>query len=378
MNTILTASCHDLLRKISLMKESIKGKNFPSEINPCIDWINSTTYNLEIKIKKIQYYTSLAIDDKELNHALLTELVNANHEIEVIDSNILHALVRFDQKDILALKMINWLYEMHPQVRNKAFIFSNGVFSVAPSNQYPTLYWLPLTSQLSLLHLPLLFHEFGHQLFSFHEKEMIDLIDDFQKKLKIFLRPAISQSDNKYKAYIDKALDIVETWREWMEELFCDAVGLTIGGNSYLKAFSYYTRLGGSAEFFIPENFLSKSNHPITFLRIRFLIDRANLMGLETEAIDLEEEWMKIGNTLKVKEDYFGFYKEEYRQEIIETINNMLIEVDPISFLNNKDRLEKSGIKLNLIEILLEVWYRYIQNPSEYYDWENETIKKIL
>lgn len=374
MNDILKNSCKELLRRIELARTSVFRTDYPAEVIPCFEWVLQALSSFEQELKQIQKYLELNLNDNILNQTWYSELSSINNEIEVLDSYYIHPLYRLSNEDRLALKLLQWLHYSHPQSKDKPFIISNGSFSIMPSGSTPTLYWLPVTSQLSLLHFPLFFHEFGHQLFLYHNSEMEDLIAEFQNKLLDYLQPPISQSDDKYQNYVEKATVIVETWREWMEELFCDAVGLTIGGRSYLLAFSHFIRLGGVKEFYVPEKGLSKRSHPVSFLRIHFLADRARKLGLDDEADRLEEEWNEIAHVLGIKEDYFGYFEDQYKQDIDSLLNDMLIESSPISFSDIEDDNNEAEY-YNLIQL---AWKEFLHNPESYNVWERSTINDIL
>lgn len=377
MNTILRNSCKELIRRIRLAKQSISAKSFPDEVIPCFNWVMQTLESFDRELQRIESYVRLNLNDKILDQTWYSELASINNELEVLDSYFIHPLYRLTEKDRLALKLIQWLHQSHDITKTKPFIISNGSFSIAPSVNAPTLYWLPVTSQLSFLHYPLFFHEYGHQLFLYHKSEMEDLITEFQSKLTAQLQPAVSQSDQKYQSYIDKAADIVETWREWMEELFCDAVGLTIGGKSYLLAFSHFIRLGGVKEFFVPEKYLSKRSHPVSLLRIRFLAERARKMGLTNEADELEDEWNEIASALGISEDYFGYFEEIYRDDIILLLDDMLVEANPIQFteISKSDTLLGS---VDYYELVNSAWNSFLNDHENFSAWEEQRANEVL
>ncbi len=375
---ILNNSAREILRRIQLARLSLSAKIFPPEIMPCEEWVVQTLNSLEDETQRITSYLALNLSDKILEQTWYNELVTINYEIEVLESYFIHPLYRMSEEDRLALMVIEWLHKSHNQTISKQFILSNGNFSIAPSSNSPTLYWLPVTCQFSLLYMSLFFHEFGHLLFLNHKEEMEVLIREFQDKLAEHLSPSISQSDEKYQSYVDKAADIVETWREWMEELFCDAVGLLIGGKAYLLAFSNFIRLGGLKEFFIAEKYLSKRSHPVSLLRIKFLIERANEIGLGNETEVLENEWKKLATTLSVNEDYFGFFEDRFKNDIASLIDDMITEANPITFNDISLQPIKNIPDKNFIQIINEAWDKYLSTPEEFNVWEKGIIKKIV
>lgn len=374
MLTILKSGVQELIRRINLARLTISKKEFPQEVYPCFEWVMLTLSSFCQELNRIQKQIDFGLDDNVLHQAWYNQLAGINNELEVIDTYFIHPLYRISKEDRLALKLIEWLHKSHPVTRNKAFILSNGSFSIAPSEYSPTIYWLPVTSQLSILHFPLFFHEFGHQLFLLHKIEMEDLIAEFQNKLSGYLRPLVSQDDETYLNNLNKGADIVETWREWMEELFCDAVGLTIGGKAYLGAFSHFIRLGGVKEFFVQEKYLSKRSHPVSLLRVRFLAERARTLGLGSEADQLEQEWNELVHALGVREDYFGYFEDYYMPDISTLLDDMLTQADPITFDRIEDTKELHGYYI----LVQSAWDHFLTDPNSYPNWEYAAINDFL
>jgi hypothetical protein len=377
MNNILRNSCKELLRKVGLAKRTIQNKAIPQEVIPCRDWAIKSLEGYVVDLERIERYLMMDLKDQVLDQTWYNELASINNELEVLDAYFIHPLYRSSEFDRIALQLIQCLHRAHDITKDKPFILSNGSFSIAPSENAPTIYWLPVTSQLSLLDYPLFSHEFGHQLFMSHKREMEDLIFEFQDKLSAYLQPAVSHDDDKYESYVEKAANIVETWREWIEELFCDAVGLTIGGKAYLFAFSHFIRLGGVKEFMVPEKYLAKRSHPVSLLRIRFLAERAYKMGLETEAVRLEEEWNEIAKTLDINEDYFGYYELSYKNDITTLLDEMLIEADPVPFGKVGD-ICNTGVSAKYHGLINEAWEQFLRDPENYFPLEEKINAEFL
>ncbi len=171
-------------------------------------------------------------------------------------------LSRCLKSDNLSIKLLKWLHDQHTQSKNVAFAVSDGNFSIYPSTNIPVIYYLPASSQKSLLHLPLFFHEYGHFLFEFHRKEMIDYIISMQDGMEELLLQPFQQNDAKFHREKTKTKNIIETWYDWIEEIFCDLVGLTICGPSFLKTFSLYLRMSGREVFYLSDRELENSTHP--------------------------------------------------------------------------------------------------------------------
>jgi len=90
-------------------------------------------------------------------------------------------------------------------------------------------------------------------------------------------------NDSIYDQDLQDKRDAIDTWYSWIEEFFCDAVGMTIGGASYLYTFSHYLRIEGRSAFSKDFNDLQLSSHPVTWYRIKNLCLRAKKLDLIEE-----------------------------------------------------------------------------------------------
>lgn len=376
MNSILTNSNKDLLREIETTKDLVNSKEVPSELIPYKQWLIVFLEGIEADVKQNLYLLSLNDSD------IVTEVFNNTTEItryiRLINSRFFPPLYRHNVNDVIALKVLNWLHKQHQQTEAKAFIITDGNFGVFPEKQLPLTYFLPTSSQHSLLNFPLFFHEIGHFFYEYHRQEMDDLVSEFQKKIEELLRLPYYQNDEKFRSEMEKSMLIIETWYEWIQEFFCDAVGLTIGGASYLNAFSYYLKLGGRNSFFIPEKELAKRSHPVSWLRIKFLSQRARTLGLVTEANELELEWKAISVLLNIKEEYFGYYSEQYEAIVNETLECMLTEAAPIKFSDFDMGTQKIDLdNFNYIHLLNVAWVKFKENQDSYYKWEKSILEAL-
>ena len=157
--------------------------------------------------------------------------------------------------------------------------------------------------------MPLFFHEFGHLLHKCYQPEIDALIDELQVEIGHRLFPPVERDDAYTQTQESSRNVIVATWYEWAKEFFCDAVGFTMGGASFAYAFSMYLRILGRSEYHVSEEGLARSSHPVTWIRIHLLANRARQMGYDVVATDLEEKWNEVATALGVIEDYYGFLR---------------------------------------------------------------------
>ncbi|MFT3703011.1 MAG: hypothetical protein QM802_11610 [Agriterribacter sp.] len=376
MRRVLELNNHDVLREIKCIRESLSKASYATELQGYFEWVLSFLNEKEKAIKDNLYYLSLNVDP------ILSEVLERSQSvtlnIRVLSAKYISPLSRYSKSDNLSVMLLKWLHDQHPQSKGIPFAVSDGNFSIYPSTQIPVLYYLPSSSQRSILHLPLFFHEFGHYLFEYHRREMVDLIISMQDKMEELLIQPFQQNDSKFQRDRAKAKSIIEAWYDWIEELFCDLVGLTIGGPAFLRTFSLYLRMSGREAFYLNDKELERTTHPVSRIRIKFLVERAKIMGFVNEAMMIESEWQQMASLMKVSQVYHGYYSNSYDSIINETLDNMLEEACPIRFVDFVVS-ESSYVfgESNYIQLVDEAWKQHEKNYEKYDDWEIEIVDKF-
>jgi len=377
MKNILQQSNLDLLRAIEISEQLLNENDVFPEAESYKAWLVNAFSSIKTQIEQNSNWLQLNFT------SIFPEILNRTQEqsrtYKFIISKYMPSIYRLRKEDHLCLKVLHWLHNQHPQSEEKPFAISDGGFAIYPLTQYPIIYFLPISSQHSLLYLPLFFHEFGHFLYVSHRNEMDDFVKEFQEKLETYLEPAFQQNNQQFQRDREKVRNIVETWYEWAQELFCDAVGLQIGGVSYLKAFSYHLRMNGRGAFLQRESDLERSSHPVVWLRTKFLAARAKNLNLTHEANDLENQWNIIAQTLGVTAEYYGYYSDQYYQDIVQMVDNMLIETAPISFQDQDQDIDEIDMgKHNFVQIMNCAWKHYEKDIMRYSIWESTVVSKII
>lgn len=369
MNNVLKRSVLDLKRELQITLNLVSKKQVPLELKPFQQWLSSYYKHLNDELARQSYYVSL--NDPDIAGDIFNDLSRLQYYFRLVNRKFLPGLYRSHDNDRLPLRMLAWLHQQHKQTLNKPFLILDGDFAIQPTIELPLSYYLPIASQQSVLYFPLFFHETAHYLYQFHRQEMDALVSELQKKLEGHLASPFQTNNPQQIEATEKAKKIVENWYEWTQEFFCDAVGLVMGGGTYLKAFSYYLRMQGRGSFYLPESELINSGHPVTWLRIKFLIQRAIELGLKEEANVLKEDWEKIARTIGVNEEYYGFYTAAYHNDIWQTLNDMITEADPITFSDYLERTsDNRSSSMNFIQIIHSAWDKFEQNPDEFLEWE--------
>jgi hypothetical protein len=309
---------------------------------------------------------------------VLSNTQNVTRWLHLFNQKLASAVLRARPSDRLSLKLLQWLHSAHPQTRELPAGISDGEFGIWPAPPLPTIYFMPCSAPLGLLYLPLFFHEFGHLLYVCHKPEMDALVRGLQGAVAAFLEPNAHRDDLHDRVERARRLSVAETWYSWAQEVFCDAVGFTIGGPSFLHAFCLYLRMRGRGEYHIPADQLTDREHPVTWLRARLLADRAARAGHAELARAFANAWELTSAAMGVVEDYYGFFEPEFQREIQQTIDDMLTESEPRRFTDHEAAGSGSLSASSPIHLLNQAWNKFREDAQRYPSWEDAAVAAFL
>lgn len=349
--------------------------DLPPELVPYYDAVLGI--HGQLRSQAAQNLRDLELGVEAIIPEVLSNTQGVTNNFGVYNRMFVRPILRSKPSDRLCLKVLRWMHAVHPDTSGIPAALSDEEFSVAAVR--PTIYFMPCSAQHGLLYLPLFFHEFGHVLYFLREDELDELVRDLQSQIERLLTPSVQRDDHRAQQQEKARRLVVETWYEWTQELFCDAVGYTMCGTAFAQAFSMYMRMRGPSEYHVlPENLAGRS-HPVTWLRIRLLSDRARMMGYGEDARLLEEAWETIAASMGIDEDYYGFYDEPFLDPIRGTIEDMLTEVSPRPFQPREvETAEKSNGPASPVHLLNLAWGRFGADPAGYREWEERSVKDFL
>jgi hypothetical protein len=373
MRQVLHESNQDLLREINYLLVLIEKSNISPELKSYHEHISKACQELEIQIQNNIH--RIATQSEDVFSTLLSETQRLSRELKLYNHRFVGPLVRTIELDCLPLRILNWLHIQHSITREIPAAISNGEFTIWPDPDQPTIYAIPVSTQQSLLYQPVMFHEFGHLLYACHQERMDKYTRDLREQIDNILTPWIQRDDVHALRDKKRRKAIVETWYYWTEELFCDAVGLTIGGPAFLDAFDHYMRIAERSEYHSSRHQLEYRTHPISKLRMRLLVYRAFELGHAENPQSFEQNWMRIATLLQLPEDYFGFYEEGFFPIIWETLSRMLQEADPYCFSQYDRGEHELRTGSSPVHLVNRAWYIYKSEPERYPDWERNAVK---
>ena len=365
--------CHEI--------EQLQGSILEAEANT-LGELHAYIAEIKNECNNLHQRVSLNLKDLELNQDnLLKDILS---ETELVTRNFydlngirVSPILRSNDSDRLSLKFLKWMHETDPQTKHLPAAICDGDFTIYPIK--PTLYTTPCVSQHGLRNFPIFFHEFGHLLYSLHRQEMDDLVYELQEEIKRLLHPPTVRNDAYTKAQQKQQGVIVDTWYEWAQECFCDAVGIVMGGPAFAYLFSMYFRVLGWNEYHKSRINLAYSSHPVTWIRIHLLANRAERMGYKEVAIDLEEKWDQVATALGVPEDYNGFYDKSFLPVIQEKLNDMITETSPCEFQESEvSNIDPDSAFSSPVALLNMAWQKFFDDPDGYREWEKDAITRFL
>ena len=276
----------------------------------------------------------------------------------------------------MCLRTIAWLHAVHPETAAYPAVFADDDVSIIPAKGLP-FYFFPCLEQRGLRFQPLFFHEFGHLLYKCHEQELDVLVGEFQQIVESELLPASQRNDQYAEEQARIRQSVVETWYKWTQEFFCDAVGLVIGGPSFLNAFSEYVNKFQLSDYYRQPSDLHGSTHPISRLRIELLAERADANGFDQHSTRVVDQWTETANLLNLTEDHHGFYTASLKSALSQTLSDMLVEVSPRKCTEQEAAGKGwNSQPHNLVALLNQTWLKYFEGPGEFQGWERSVLEQ--
>ena len=379
MRDILLQSNKDLLRDIEYLKQALQGKpaSIPAELNPYHDWMVGQFGDFHHAVSR--NLRDLESRQDDILPEILSNTQSVTRLIHFFNQRMVSPILRANPSDRLSLKLLRWLHSSHPETRAVPVALSDGDFASWPVPAWPTIYFMPPSAQQRLLYLPLFFHEFGHLLYASHKREMDDLVSELQEAISDVLSPRSRRDDIYAQREQELRSVIVETWYSWAQELFCDAVGFVIGGPAFAHAFSMHLRMLGRGQYHLPPEQLAHRVHPVTWLRVQLIADRARRTGFLDDAESLENGWSTLASTMGAVEDYYGYYTPQFLPVIRQAVDDMLVEAEPRAFaVQEVTGFEAEPTLSSPIQLLNHAWSKFREDGENYPAWENGAIEVFL
>ena len=121
------------------------------------------------------------------------------------------------------------------------------------------------------------------------------------------------------------------------------------------------------------------STHPVSWLRVRFLTERAKGKGFSNLADTIWNEWCMTADVMGLTEDYYGFYHDSLSQRVNETLEDMLEEAAPREYSELEVIGDNCGLTTDSpVSLLNRAWQVHKKSPATYTAWETEKLKHFF
>ncbi len=376
MRTYLAEANQDILYQIGVVQELLGRAAVCGELMPYLAQVGSLCDVLRRQAQRNLLDLSYDVEDTLSDILAATQALSTYFEI--INTRLAAPAVRAKLDDRLGLLVLRFLHDSHPKTAALPFGVTDGSFAIYPTDKLPPVYLVPTSRQTTLLYLPLLFHEFGHLLYRCHKPELDDLVKELQKVIAQHLAPKAVRGRAGATRTSTFRKRAVTCWYAWAQEFFCDAVGIQIGGPSYLKAFSHYFRTRSLDQYYVSREDQLARQHPVTWLRTKMLVDRARKHGLTALADAVERAWSECATLLGVTEDYEGLWSEHYFQPLRRALDDMLEETQPYTFTASDMGTLNGNRPASPVHLCNLAWSAFETDGRGYRAWEKSAIENFL
>lgn len=374
MRDRLRIANEDLRRRAVTLQRVVAGSRVPGVLAAYCQQVALFTAGLEADaVRNLKLLDAQGVD-------LLPEVFDRTaalaRNVGYADKRLVPPLSRVGRSDEFPLHVLRWLHAGTKATEELAFATMPDEFMVLPGPAMPAVYYLPLTERGSLLSLPLLVHEFGHVLYECHRREMDDLVKDFQEEVLRHLTPQSVGDPLLAAAGTAFRQQAVTRWQTWAQELFCDAVGLAVGGPAFLKAFSRHFHALSRDEYALGRDALLRRKHPLTWLRVRRLAEFARSGPASSFATVMEGEWSETARLLDLEEEHHGVWDDSLGLAATVLVERMLEEASPPRF--DPAKVTGPAFPADPVPLFNRAWEVFEGRPGSYEAWERGAIRQFL
>ena len=378
MYTILRVRNEHILRELNGLQRDVAAAGIPEELTPYARQLSALCSRLRMQIER-------NLQDLTLGQRAILEDVRSNTEqvvgyFDLLSGLLATPILRSSSSDRLSLKVVTWLHQAHSTTKRYPAAIASGDCAIQPLVEFCPIYFFPAAEQAGLLYQPLYFHEFGHLLYRCHRDELDELVLDLRRDIFRMLTPASYRSD-RYSARQDSQRQAVtRTWYHWAQELFCDTVGLTICGPSFLRAFSSYLAKLRPGDFYLPRDAMASSRHPPTWLRIKLLHIQASSLGMSCQSGAIVKEWDDMASLMGIVEDYHGFYDDAFESSVLNMLRDAVTEAAPRAYLPSEvsDSTAYPGPEATPVTAVHRAWCAFLDEGTDYSAWETVAAERWL
>jgi hypothetical protein len=232
---------------------------------------------------------------------------------------------------------------------------------------------VPSIERNFLLDTPFILHELGHIILHKKEQEILNIfIEDLRKYIR----------DEKYRVgeedrsseYLNLFNNLEVVWEEsWSKEFASDIIATYLLGPAYAWA---YLKICNRfyKDIYVPGKLDDiSSDHPSHEARMRCILEGLNI--LEIDITQLKNYWDEYIRT--IRETPPQEYEYCYPGHLLKSLAKNVLDGCKNIGLKNYTEQSKQENNFNLVILVNESFNKFLENPSDYREWEINQIKDI-
>ncbi|NEQ53932.1 MAG: hypothetical protein F6K11_28015 [Leptolyngbya sp. SIO3F4] len=370
----MIGTIYEMLERAKRLKEKMQGANQDIHFNQ-LSLI--TSKDIDEAINQLQNLQSDVQQNGETNlRGFLRRLKDSISQLDYLENWPVAALNRQNPDDASLNSMIIKICReiQFPLTPPVASCMSQQYYFIIPKCN---LMCVPLLESDFLLHIPDVYHEFGHLV--------IDTINNpkvgsFRKKLGRFIGISKVHFQNEIATQRRKSSQIqskfhhLHNWKDcwaefWSIELFCDLLAVYCSGPAFGWAHLHLSIKRGGDPFHVP--LYSQSEHPADDVRMSAILKALELIGFSQEADAIKEKWeayIKLSSFSKSPEYYHAYPKGLIEQSVV-----LALEATK----STKFTLASNDNSGEIYCLLNKAWELFLHSPDKYTIWERQQRKSL-
>jgi hypothetical protein len=262
------------------------------------------------------------------------------------------------------------------QIASIASFSSDSYFFAHTTN----VIFIPASDHTTVLNLPILYHELGHYISRNKDDSRLKNVKDaYLKCTKLFqlhyaneLREKLLE--NAPEPIVRRPAVMLEKWKRWFEEFFCDCVATFLCGPAYAWTWLHTTAKISSNPFEYSDELVS--SHPSDEARFRICLHCMNVSGHKAEIDKLKARWETLPNIAdKVASTvYPKAYPDSLMTQIATNIHEAL-KKDSFRIYEPKPACDKK--EFSITSTLNDGWASFWSEGDSFFEKETDIIEKL-
>lgn len=297
-------------------------------------------------------------------------------DLDILETVCIAALERANQSDLHLNRLVERIRQeiAYPLLPPVIAPLSQAYFQTWPDFH---LMLVPLSEGNFLLHLPDIYHELGHPLFSerhdqrikpFHDA-FLDVIND----VTVYTEAEIDKENQQGGPEPLSAL--LELWlmcwlKGWAEEFFCDLFAVYTLGPAFVWSHLHLSATRGDEPYKVPLG-ARVTTHPPDGARMAVMLDALNLTGFAKEAVEIEAQWNRFAATAQSQPE------AEYRRCFPDHIIKLLAKKALEGVNGMQCRIARPETKDYVHGVFNQAWDEFWRNPNSYVEWEKRAVEAL-